>query len=210
VNFPLTLELLAVIVSAIYGILLASRKGMDAVGVYAVACSVAFGGGTLRDLFLDRHPLFWIANPHYPLIILAMAMAAGFIVRHLPKIQPLLPLPDAIGMALLALFTIVGTQIALESGATSFIAALLGVMTGTFGGVIGDIICNEIPGLFQPLTPLYAICSLTGALVFIGCSWINFPSAVGSILGISTTVIFRLIVLKKNITLPALRPPPAP
>ncbi|MDB4276838.1 TRIC cation channel family protein, partial [bacterium] len=101
----LTLEFIAVAVSATYGILLAARQGMDFVGVFAVAFVAAFGGGTLRDLFLDRVPLFWVANPHYVLVVLALTLASGFIVRLLPRIKPLLPFPDAIGMAL---FTVVG------------------------------------------------------------------------------------------------------
>lgn len=109
----LGLEFVAVAVSAIYGILLAARQGMDFVGVFAVACAASFGGGTLRDLFLDRTPLFWVANLHYVVVVFVLTLASGFILRLLPRIRPLLPLPDAIGMAL---FTIVGTQLALDEG----------------------------------------------------------------------------------------------
>lgn len=203
-SFLQTIEVCAVIVSAIYGILLASRQGLDVVGVFVVASAVAFGGGTLRDLFLDRHPLFWISNPHYPLIVLGLALAASPIVRFFPRIRPLLPFPDALGMAL---FTMVGTQIAMDAGTVWYIAALFGVMTGTFGGVIGDVICNEIPTLFRP-APLCATCALAGALVYLGCIQIELETPVATGIGLAVVVIFRLAALRWNLSFPSLRPPP--
>ena len=76
-SYLVFIEFMAVIVGAIYGVLLAARKGMDIMGVFAVAFAVAFGGGTLRDLFLSRDPLFWIGNPHYPVIVFAIALFSG-------------------------------------------------------------------------------------------------------------------------------------
>ncbi|MDB4412088.1 TRIC cation channel family protein [bacterium] len=197
----LTLEFIAVAVSATYGILLAARQGMDFVGVFAVAFVAAFGGGTLRDLFLDRVPLFWVANPHYVLVVLALTLASGFIVRLLPRIKPLLPFPDAIGMAL---FTVVGTQIAIDEGTTWYLAALFGVITGTFGGVLAEIVCNEIPTLFKP-DPLCATCNLTGALLYLGGLEIGIAQPILLAVAIIVMVVFRLSALRWNLTLPALR-----
>ncbi|MDA7535697.1 TRIC cation channel family protein [bacterium] len=197
----LTLEFIAVAVSATYGILLAARQGMDFVGVFAVAFVAAFGGGTLRDLFLDRVPLFWVANPHYVLVVLALTLASGFIVRLLPRIKPLLPFPDAIGMAL---FTVVGTQIAIDEGTTWYLAALFGVITGTFGGVLAEIVCNEIPTLFKP-APLCATCNLTGAFLYLGGLEIGIAQPILLAVAIIVMVVFRLSALRWNLTLPALR-----
>lgn len=197
----LTLEFIAVAVSATYGILLAARQGMDFVGVFAVAFVAAFGGGTLRDLFLDRVPLFWVANPHYVLVVLALTLASGFIVRLLPRIKPLLPFPDAIGMAL---FTVVGTQIAIDEGTTWYLAALFGVITGTFGGVLAEIVCNEIPTLFKP-APLCATCNLTGALLYLGGLEVGIAQPILLAVAIIVMVVFRLSALRWNLTLPALR-----
>lgn len=197
----LTLEFIAVAVSATYGILLAARQGMDFVGVFAVAFVAAFGGGTLRDLFLDRVPLFWVANPHYVLVVLALTFASGFIVRLLPRIKPLLPFPDAIGMAL---FTVVGTQIAIDEGTTWYLAALFGVITGTFGGVLAEIVCNEIPTLFKP-APLCATCNLTGALLYLGGLEVGIAQPILLAVAIIVMVVFRLSALRWNLTLPALR-----
>lgn len=198
------IEFLAVIVSAIYGVLLAARKGMDVVGVFVVAFAVAFGGGTLRDLFLDRTPLFWIGNAHYPVVVLAIALLSGIILRFVGRIRPYLLLPDALGMAL---FTLTGTAYAMEAGTSPFVAVLLGVITGTFGGVLGDVICNEVPSLFIP-SPLNATCAFTGAWVYWGMlEWGEFAETYALTGGLVTTVAFRLAAVKWNWCFPAIREP---
>ena len=95
-SYFVPVEFLAVVVSSIFGVLLAARKGMDITGVFAVALAVAFGGGTLRDLFLDRHPLFWIASPHYPVVVFVIVLLSGVILRFVKKVKPLLLLPDSL------------------------------------------------------------------------------------------------------------------
>ena len=199
----LFIEMTAVVVSALYGILLAARKGMDVMGVFTVAFAVAFGGGTLRDLFLDRNPLFWIGNPHYPVIVFAIALLSGLIVRHLGRIRPLLPLPDALGMAL---FTLTGTAYAADAGTTAFVAVMLGVITGTFGGVLGDLLCNELPSLFVP-SPLNATCAFTGAWAYLGLLHLGVAERYSLAAGIVIIVAFRLAAIRWNWSLPAVRDP---
>lgn len=208
-NYLIAIEFLAVIVSAIYGVLLAARKGMDVMGVFAVSFAVAFGGGTLRDLFLDRTPLFWVGNPHYPMIVLGIAVFSGFLVRYIGRIRPLLVFPDALGMAL---FTLTGTAYAMDAGTGVFVAALLGVITGTFGGVLGDMICNEVPSLFTP-SPLNATCSFAGAWVYLGMTHRDFLQPFALVSGIVVIVLFRLAAVRWNWCFPAVRepnPPPSP
>lgn len=200
------IEFLAVIVSAIYGVLLAARKGLDLMGVFAVAFAVAFGGGTLRDLFLDRTPLFWIGKPTYPMIVLGIALFSGVIIRHVGRVRLLLPLPDALGMAL---FTLTGTAYSMEAGTHPFIAVMLGVITGTFGGVFGDIICNEVPTLFVR-SPLNATCAFAGAWVYLGVQWLGGAEPYALLAGLCTIVPFRLASLRWNWTLPTLQEPGAP
>ena len=195
------IEFMAVIVFAIYGVLLATRTGMDFVGAYAVAFAAAFGGGTLRDLFLDRSPLFWIASPHYPVVVFGICIVASFSARFLPRIKPILIYPDALGMAL---FTVAGTAIALEAQSDWFIAALLGTITGTFGGVLADIVCNEVPNLFRP-APMCATCAFTGAWVYIFGSHFQFPEPVVATLSIVIVVAFRLLAVTRNWQIPPLR-----
>jgi len=196
------IELLAVVSAGVFGVLLARRKNMDFVGVFSVAFITAFGGGTLRDVFLDRQPLFWIKHAHYPVIVFGLAFVA-FLVRRWPRwVERWLYLPDALG---LGFFSIVGAGFALEAGTSLFIASLFGVITGTFGGVIGDIVCNEVPTLFRPTTPLYATCSFAGCWVFLLIGRSEWPEAVAVWSGVATVVIIRLLAIRWDICLPESR-----
>ncbi len=193
-----TIEFLAVLISGIYGVLLACRKQLDAVGIFTVAFTVAFGGGTLRDILLDRRPLFWIENDHYVMIVMGLTLLGALIPRVLHVLERFLAIPDALG---LALFSIVGTGFAVESGTSPFIAAIFGVVTGTFGGVIAEVICNEIPTLFRS-APLYAICSFTGSSVYLAALAISKQESLSIVLGIAVVVGFRWSALRWNLRLP--------
>ena len=202
-NLLLPIEFGAVVASAVYGVLLASRKGMDVMGVFSVAFAAAFGGGTLRDLFLDRTPLFWIGNPHYPVIVFAIALMAGFLLPHVGRIRPLLAVPDALGMAL---FTLTGTAYALDAGTSAFVAVMLGVITGTFGGVVADLLCNQIPSLFVP-NPLNATCAFAGAWLYLGLLHVGTPQRAALLAGIVAIALFRLAAVRWGWTLPPVRQP---
>lgn len=196
------IEFLAVISGGTFGVLLARRKGLDFVGVFAVACMTAFGGGTLRDLFLDRQPLFWIEHDHYAWIILGLSLLISF-VRKIPKrFENILDLPDALG---LGLFSIVGAGYALEAGTSWFIAAILGTITGTFGGVIGDVVCNEVPSLFRS-SPLYATCAFVGCWIYLVLDKLVPEPLLAVAVGISVIVVMRLIALYYKIRLPDYSP----
>lgn len=192
------IELLAVIASGTFGVLLARRKGLDFVGVFSLALMMAFGGGTLRDLFLDRHPLFWIEHAHYPLIVFGLSIITS-LFRRIPRwAEKSLYLPDALG---LGLFSVVSVGYALQAGTTWFVAALLGTIAGTFGGVIGDVVCNEVPSLFRT-SPLYATCSFTGCWVFLLLEYAGSEPIVTTSIGIAVIVLMRLAALYWNICLP--------
>jgi uncharacterized membrane protein YeiH len=198
------LELGAVLVSAVFGILQARRAGLDPLGVIVLALVVAFGGGTLRDLFLDRQPLFWIGKPNYTLAVFGLATLSCFVPRIPDRIARWLDLPDAIGMGL---FTVVGMQIACDAGVAPFVAVLLGVITGTFGGVISDVLCNQVPRLFRPAGPLYATCSFVGAWVcFLADLVPGLPDWTPLAAGVLTAVALRMGAIHFNIRLPELGP----
>ncbi|KAA5541736.1 trimeric intracellular cation channel family protein [Roseiconus nitratireducens] len=185
-EFPLMYQLaewIAVMASGIYGMLLARQHQMDFIGVFSVGFIVAFGGGTLRDLFLNRHPLFWIQHEHYPVVVFAIAVAFSLVPRIPRWAERALTVSDALG---LGLYSVVGATIALEVGTSHFIAAMFGVITGTFGGVIGDVVCNRVPSLFTS-APFFATCAFVGSwLLFLMDAWgvdraLSFPLAVGFI-----------------------------
>jgi uncharacterized membrane protein YeiH len=195
------LELIAVLAAGAYGILRARQKEMDFVGVFAVAFIVAFGGGTLRDLCLDRHPLFWIEHDEYPVILFTLALGTSFLPRLPDRLEHALNFPDALG---LGLFAIVGANRALETGASPFVASLLGVVTGIFGGVMGDVVCNEVPRVFRP-APLYATCAFTGAWVFLLLRTVPGLGHFPQIAGVLVTVAFRMVAVRWSLRLPVHR-----
>jgi len=155
--------LAAVAVNALTGVIEAGRKQMDLIGVVMVGCATALGGGTLRDVLLDR-TVFWINDQTYLIVALAATLATFVAVRGLRLPPRLFLIPDAIG---LALFTVAGTQIALQLHAPWLVASLLGVITGVVGGVLRDILCNDVPLIFVR-GELYASAAWAGALALIG------------------------------------------
>ena len=192
------IEFSGVIAFALYGISRAHQKQMDFVGLFSVAALVSFGGGTLRDLFLDRHPLFWIANDHYVILVFLLSLLGAIRPQWINRLEPFLAIPDAFG---LGLFAIAGVNTALASGTSPFIAVILGTITGTFGGVLGDVICNEIPSLFRP-SPIYATCAFAGAWVYLGLTWLNSNEAIAIWVGVLSIALLRLAALRWKLQLP--------
>ena len=158
-----TLEFLGIISFAISGMIAAKEQGMDPVGLYFIACVTAFGGGTARDVILDNHPVYWIQHQEFPILILVLAIIFAYVKPSAQLKEVHILIPDAIG---LGIFSVLGAKLALDHGSPVFIAVLLGVMTGTVGGVMRDALCNEIPHLFRKLQ-LYATCAFIGCWVYI-------------------------------------------
>lgn len=187
----------AVAVFALTGVLDAGRKNMDLVGAVMVGTATALGGGTVRDLLLQR-PVFWLGEPVYLYVALATTLVVFFAVRGLRLPPRLFLIPDAIG---LALFTIVGTQIALDWHAPRLAASLLGMITGIFGGVVRDVLCNEVPLVFLR-GELYASAAWTGALMMIGLQALGLAPVVAAWAGMATVLGLRLLAMAFRITLP--------
>lgn len=158
---PELLGVAGVAVCATTGVLEAGRKQIDLFGVVVIALVAALGGGTLRDLLLAR-PVFWVVDHDY-LVAALLAGLATFVVARLVRLpQRLFLIPDALG---LALFTILGTRIALDLDAHWLVASLMGVITGVFGGIVRDVLCNEVPLVFSG--ELYASAAWSGALLLV-------------------------------------------
>lgn len=192
------IEFLGIVTFALSGIVEARRKRMDLVGVYVVALITAFGGGTLRDLFIDRTPLFWVANQGYAILILAMSLGA-FLFPGLTRVpERAMLIPDALG---LGLFSIAGAGFALDAGAPPFIAALLGTITGVFGGVIRDVIVNEIPFIFRNKY-LYATAAFAGCWLYMLLVGAGVEKGLALLVGIAAVVTLRLAALRFGLRLP--------
>lgn len=189
--------LVAVAVSALTGVLDAGRKQMDIVGAVMVGCATALGGGTVRDVLLDR-TVFWISDQTYLLVAIVTTLVIFFAVRGLKLPQRLFLIPDAIG---LALFTIAGTQIALQWHAPWLVASPLGVITGVVGGVLRDVLCNEVPLIFVR-GELYASAAWAGALALVGLQELGVSPVVAAWAGMGVVLAARLLAMAFRITLP--------
>ena len=191
-------DLFGVAVFAITGALMAGRKSMDLFGVLVIAIVTALGGGTLRDLILDNHPVSWIRNDIY---IVVASLAAIGTVAWVRLTRPIhekgLLLADAFG---LAVFTVIGTEVAMQHNVPHSTAIIMGVMTGVAGGVKRDVICNEIPLIFQK--EIYATACIAGALVFIGMRTLGTPHWLDTAVAMLTVLFIRLAAMHWHIGLP--------
>lgn len=158
------LYLVAITVEAMSAALVAGRREMDWVGVYLLGCVTALGGGSVRDILLDHHPLSWIANPHYLLVTGGAALATIALARYAHRLKGLFLFLDAVG---LVLFTVIGCNVALGLDLPVIVVIASGMITGCVGGVLRDVLCAEIPLLFR--AELYATVSvLTGGIYVAG------------------------------------------
>jgi len=189
--------LAAVAVSAVTGVFEAERKGLDLVGTVTVALATGLGGGTLRDLLLQHH-VFWVADQTYVVAAFATGVITFFLARK-RNIPPRLFLyPDALG---LALFTVIGTQFALQWEAPWLVASLMGVITGVFGGVLRDIFCNQVPLVFLP-GELYASAAWAGALLLIALQALGVAPSLAAWLSAGLIFFLRWASIAYRIHLP--------
>jgi uncharacterized membrane protein YeiH len=192
------LEHVGTAVSAISGALAARGKQVDLFGVVVLALVTALGGGTLRDVILNAHPVFWVGDSSFVLTAAACALVVFVVARFLELDGTWLLLADA---GALALFTVVGVEKALAAGVTPVVAVSMAVMTGTAGGMIRDVLTGEIPLVFRRHIYLYATASLCGAVVFaLLVAVIDRPPL--RLLAAGTTLVLRLAAIRWRIPLP--------
>lgn len=197
------LELFGVAVFAVSGVLAAGRKGLDVLGVAVIAVVTAVGGGTLRDLLLDRHPIFWIANTTHLWVILGATAVTLAYVRFWIATQRALLVADALG---LAFFTIAGVQITEQAGYSDLIALLMGTITGVAGGVFRDVLTTEIPLVMRP-GRLYATAAIIGAVSYLLLEGLGVPPGMAALAGMGIIAGLRLAAILWRLELPAVRLP---
>jgi uncharacterized membrane protein YeiH len=196
------LSLLGVAVFAASGALAAGRKRFDWIGVGVIAVVTAIGGGTLRDLLLDRHPIFWIADTNHLWVVLAAGAATLLYVRYRRPPTGSLLVADALG---LALFTISGAQVAEQQGLPGLIVVAMGTITGAAGGVLRDVLCNEVPLLFGPSDTLYATAAIAGASAYLGLQAGGVERTQAALLGMGVVAALRLAAIAWQLRLPGAR-----
>jgi uncharacterized membrane protein YeiH len=197
------LDLVGVAVFAVSGGLTAARKQLDLVGFLFVAAVTGIGGGTLRDLLLDRGPVFWVQQPFYLWVISVAAVLTFFVAPHVERRYAALLWADAVG---LAVFSVLGAQTALSVGAGATVAVLMGTMTATFGGLIRDVVCTETPLILRK--EIYATAAAAGAAVLVALEAVGAPAPVGAALGMAVAFATRATALVFGLSLPAYRSRP--
>ena len=197
----LVVELAATAAFALAGIMEAARKRLDAVGVCVVGFLAAFGGGTLRDLLLDQRPFFWVSQVNVLWGVLALCVLAMAFLRshHFHLTEKAIQWPDALG---LGLFAATGVHQTLLLGLPPIVAVLMGLITGVFGGVLRDVVCNQIPTAFHDHRP-YAVCAFAGGWVYVGLWSLAVPGWVALTASVTTTAGLRGLALWRNWQLPA-------
>lgn len=193
--------LLGVAVFAFSGALAAGQKGFDWVGVVLIAMVTAMGGGTVRDVLLDRE-VFWIADPLYVWVTLLAAGTTLIYTRHFHPPYKTLLVADALG---LAMFSIVGARIAETLGQAPIIVVVMGTITGVIGGVIRDILVNEVPIICRPTQPVYTFAAVIGILAYLLISRLPVPDSASVLSGIVVAASIRLAGLRWDLRLPEFR-----
>ena len=194
-NSLFVLEMIGTAAFAISGAVAASRKNMDIFGFCVLALMPAVGGGTLRDLLLDRHPVFWVANPSYVIVVAAVAVFLG--VYKPGTRQRLLLWTDALGMAL---FASMGTEISLGFGTGALVAVMLGVATAVTGGIIRDIMCGEVPLVLTK--EIYATAAFVAGLVYVAVAYGGGTRTIALITATAAGFAVRGLAITYNWTLP--------
>jgi len=193
------ITLFAVIVSSVSAVLKAGFKQFDLFGVIIIAIATGLGGGSLRDMLLDRE-VFWISNQMFFIASLISAFTVFIAARLITIPHRLFLIPDAAG---LATFAIAGTLVSLMADTPWLIASFMGVMTGIMGGIFRDLLCNETPIVFH--SPLYATVSWAGSLLFIGLLQLNVDITLAALIAGLGIFISRLLAIYYNIKLPRFR-----
>lgn len=191
---------LGVVAAAISGVLEARKKEMDIVGATTVSFITALGGGSVRDLLLGHLPVFWVTDSSFAILTFCLAVFTYYLIKQIP--EKLILVPDALG---LGVFSVLGAMYAMEAGTSLFVASLMGVVTGVFGGILRDVICNQIPNVFNRSAELYATCSFVGSWLFLLLVKAGTGLSVASLAGIAITFLLRMLAMQFKIKLPNLQ-----
>ncbi|GAF52926.1 MULTISPECIES: trimeric intracellular cation channel family protein [Psychrobacter] len=193
-------DMIGIIACSVSGTILAKHKNFDVFGCLLVSIVTAIGGGTVRDVILDRHPLFWMVDMSYLTLITISSLAMQiFFHPNSRRVDKFLKLSDTIG---LSAFTLIGIKVADSMGANVPVALLLGVITIVVGGIIRDMICNEIPLVLQQ--EIYITAALTGGVLYFALKNLGVTDWVADISTMSTIFTLRMLAIRYDWQFPTL------
>ncbi|PZX30693.1 putative membrane protein YeiH [Cupriavidus phytorum] len=195
------MEVIGVLAFAVSGVVDARKQRLDVVGTFVVAFATAFGGGTVRDVLLDRRPFYWVDHEGYVLLIFAMSFGASFVLRVVSRVASdrAMIVADAIG---LGLFSVTGASLALVAQMTPTVAVMMGIISAVFGGVVRDVLCNEVPMILRDRSP-YATCSFIGCWIYIGLTWAEVQQEAALLTGALAIIAMRLASVRYGWKLPS-------
>ena len=194
----LIIDILGTLSFSISGVLTAVKKRMDPFGIFIIAFVTAVGGGTLRDVLIDA-PVFWMFDLRFVYIIAGASVMAIIFRRKLGYIRKSLFLFDTIGIAL---YTIIGVEKGIAAGFPPLICVALGTLSACFGGVLRDILCNEIPIIFRK--EVYATACIVGAFSYFGLLYTSLPQDAVVIISGSLVILIRVLAVTFKLSLPTL------
>ncbi|MEO7217576.1 MAG: trimeric intracellular cation channel family protein [Gemmatimonadaceae bacterium] len=200
-TLPAVLDFVGVSVFAVSGALAAGRKQLDFLGVIVLALATAIGGGTIRDVLLGRHPIFWLENQAYILVIVASALLTIAYTRWRRPPHQALQIADALG---LALFSITGAQIAERMGLPAVSGVVLGTITGSAGGMVRDVLSAEIPMVLRPGS-LYATAAIAGTSIYFVMERLGALRPLPALTGMAVIAVIRLAAILWRLQLPVFK-----
>ncbi|WP_299684175.1 trimeric intracellular cation channel family protein [uncultured Dokdonia sp.] len=193
------IDILGTIAFAISGVLTAMNKRMDAFGILIIALITSIGGGTLRDVLIGKTPVTWMQDQIFPTVIFITAVFAVVFRSKLKYFRRSLFLFDTIGIGL---YTITGVQVSLAFGLDPLICVILGTVSACFGGVLRDILCNEIPIIFHK--EIYATACIVGAVIYLLLIQFEFSQTIAMIISGSVIISIRILAVVFKWKLPRL------
>ena len=182
---------------AVSGAFAAMQKRLDVFGVLIIAFATSVGGGTLRDILLGDTPVFWLKNANYSLLILITAITAMIFWKKIKSLKITLFLFDSLG---LGFFTIVGLEKGLAYDLSPGVCVALGTVTGCFGGIIRDILLNNIPLIFRK--EIYATACIVGGLMYLLLSYFNVDETIVKVVSVSVVFVIRIVAVRFNLVIP--------
>ena len=189
--------LIAIVAEAMSGALAAGRRNMDIFVVAVIAFVTALGGGTVRDLILGNFPIGWTQHPAYIALVITAGLSTVLIASHMHRLRRLFLVLDAMG---LVAFSLIGCDIALRMGYGLPVVVMAGMITGICGGVLRDVLCNQLPMVFQ--RELYASVSLVVCCLFIGLRALDIPDALSTPLSFAVGLTLRMLAIWRSWKLP--------
>lgn len=196
-DFLQIIDILGTIAFAVSGAFLAMEKKLDPFGVLVMSFVTAIGGGTLRDMMIGNLPVSWLRNETATIVIFSSAIVTMFFGRYLKQFTTTLFLFDALG---LGLFTIIGIELGIERHFSMGVCIALGTITACFGGVIRDVLLNDVPLLFRK--EIYAMACIAGGSIYFLLKGTNLGGDIAKILCILIIFAIRVLAVQYKISLP--------